>query len=129
VAERITAKSGTRAYGFLTVLCGLFGTPRVLFHVPPGAFFPKPKVTSSVFRLVVDSDVEQRLPRDRWDDFLSFVDRGFSMRRKMLVNVLGHEGGKELYRRYLEELELPLSSRPESLGVDEWLALYRKVRG
>jgi 16S rRNA (adenine1518-N6/adenine1519-N6)-dimethyltransferase len=128
VAERIVAGAGTRRYGFLTVLCAFFGAPRILFHVPPGAFFPKPKVTSSVFRLMIDPDVEQRLPRELWHDFFGFVDRGFSMRRKMVVNVLGHDGGREWYRRCLEELGLPVSARPEALRCEDWLALYRKVR-
>ncbi|MBD3314323.1 MAG: ribosomal RNA small subunit methyltransferase A [Chitinivibrionales bacterium] len=128
VAERITAKPGTKRYGFPTVLCGFFGVSRILFHVPPGAFFPKPNVNSSVFRLRVNPAVERRLPSEQWDQFFGFVDRGFSMRRKMLVNVLGREGGKEYYRRCLEELSIPVTARPEALNVDEWVGLYRKVR-
>jgi len=52
VAERIVATPGERAaYGRLSVLAGWRSEARLLFDVPPGAFTPPPKVTSSLIRL------------------------------------------------------------------------------
>jgi 16S rRNA (adenine1518-N6/adenine1519-N6)-dimethyltransferase len=53
VAERIVADELDRAnYGRLGVLCGWRTEARILFDVPPSAFVPPPKVTSSVVHLL-----------------------------------------------------------------------------
>jgi 16S rRNA (adenine1518-N6/adenine1519-N6)-dimethyltransferase len=52
VAERIVAdESDRKNYGRLGVLCGWRTEARILFDVPPSAFVPPPKVTSSVVHL------------------------------------------------------------------------------
>ena len=53
VARRIVATPAERAdYGRLAVLAGWRTQARILFDVPPAAFIPPPKVTSSVVELV-----------------------------------------------------------------------------
>lgn len=129
VAQRIAARSHSKRMGFLSVFCQFFGTPKILFTVPPGAFFPKPAVDSAVLRLVVERNLENKLPRRLWEDFFGFVDKGFRMRRKMLVNVLGRNGGRERYAGILAQMECGAGARAEDLGPDEWLELYRKSCG
>lgn len=51
VAERICAAPGGKAYGRLAVLSQWRSTPAILFDVPPTAFVPAPKVTSSVVHI------------------------------------------------------------------------------
>ena len=52
VAERIVAdESDRKNYGRLGVLCGWRTKARILFDVPPSAFVPPPKITSSVVQL------------------------------------------------------------------------------
>jgi 16S rRNA (adenine1518-N6/adenine1519-N6)-dimethyltransferase len=125
VALRIAAAPHTKQFGFLSVFCQFFGRPRVLFHVPAGAFFPKPNVDSSVFQIVVEKNLEARLPASRWRQFFSFVDRGFRMRRKMLANVLGRDGNRDRWIGLLDGLNIPAGARAEDLGADQWLNLYR----
>ena len=48
VAQRIVAAPGSDAYGRLGVLAGWRTEARIAFDVPPQAFTPPPKVTSSV---------------------------------------------------------------------------------
>ena len=48
VAQRIVATPGSDAYGRLGVLAGWRTEARIAFDVPPQAFTPPPKVTSSV---------------------------------------------------------------------------------
>jgi 16S rRNA (adenine1518-N6/adenine1519-N6)-dimethyltransferase len=81
VAERIVATPAERAdYGRLAVLCGWRTHARILFDVPPAAFTPPPKVTSSVVELVPRSD-----PLPCKLDLLEAVARSaFGQRRKML---------------------------------------------
>jgi 16S rRNA (adenine1518-N6/adenine1519-N6)-dimethyltransferase len=128
VARRIVAGPGGKENGFLSIFCQFFGTPVVLFNVPPGAFFPKPAVDSSVFRMILDRNLTDKLPADSWNDFFAFVDRGFGMRRKTLVNALGRKDSKARYMNLCAELGWNPSLRPEELGVGEWLVLFRKDR-
>jgi 16S rRNA A1518/A1519 N6-dimethyltransferase RsmA/KsgA/DIM1 with predicted DNA glycosylase/AP lyase activity len=74
----------------------------------------------------VRKDLTARLHRDEWEKFFRFVDKGFSMRRKTLVNVLGRDGNKNDHIAALEELKIDLKVRPEDLDVDQWLELYKK---
>jgi 16S rRNA (adenine1518-N6/adenine1519-N6)-dimethyltransferase len=129
VALRIVAEPGGRKNGFLSIFCRFFGTAKLLFHVPPGAFFPRPNVDSSVFQIVVDQNVEAKLRREQWESFFAFVDAGFSMRRKQLAKVLALKFGrdKEFYCGELLGMGMDGQARPEDLGADGWLELYRRV--
>jgi 16S rRNA (adenine1518-N6/adenine1519-N6)-dimethyltransferase len=126
VAERIVSARHKKTNGFLALFCQYFGDPRILFHVPPGSFFPRPKIDSSVFQLVVDPIKIQRLPREKWEVFFAFVSRGFGMRRKKLSNTIT-ENGEERKRceSILADMGQNPLSRPEDLGIEEWLTLYR----
>ncbi|MBI3481745.1 MAG: ribosomal RNA small subunit methyltransferase A, partial [Bacteroidetes bacterium] len=46
VADRIAEKEGSKTYGILSVLLQAFYDIELLFKVPPGVFFPPPKVMS-----------------------------------------------------------------------------------
>jgi 16S rRNA (adenine1518-N6/adenine1519-N6)-dimethyltransferase len=126
VANRIVGKAGTKRNGFLGIFCQFFGEIKILFHVPPGAFFPKPKVDSSVIQIKVHSDLQERLAAERWLDFFTFVDKGFGMRRKMLINSLGREGDKQAITDLLQVLHINPMARAEDLDCERWLELYRK---
>ncbi len=52
VARRFVAAPGSDDYGFLSVRSALFCRGEILFHISAGAFRPRPKVVSSVLRLV-----------------------------------------------------------------------------
>src|SRR5262249_34737850 len=84
VAERITAKPGTRDFGYLSVECQHMAKAEYLFSVPPGAFRPPPKVDSAVIRLT---------PRagalcEESARFLDFASVCFRQKRKTLRNNL-----------------------------------------
>jgi 16S rRNA (adenine1518-N6/adenine1519-N6)-dimethyltransferase len=81
VAERIVAdERDPKDYGRLGVLCGWRTEARVLFDVPPSAFVPPPKVTSSVVHLT-----PRREPLPCRVGALEAVTRAaFGQRRKML---------------------------------------------
>jgi 16S rRNA (adenine1518-N6/adenine1519-N6)-dimethyltransferase len=129
VAERIVAQPHTKRNGFLSIFCQFFGTPHIAVQVPPGAFFPRPRVDSSVFVITVDPAVEERLPRDRWDAFFTFVDRGYSMRRKKLTNPLKSAWPEVNFIAALTGIGLREDCRAEDLSVDDWLRLFRESFG
>jgi 16S rRNA (adenine1518-N6/adenine1519-N6)-dimethyltransferase len=127
VAERIVAGPHCKANGFLSIFCQFFGKPGIVCHVPPGAFFPRPRVNSSVVSMTIDPDVEEKLEKPRWEDFFAFVSKGFSQRRKKLAKVIGQDpAGKSRAEAILGSLGFAMTARPEDLGINEWLALFKQ---
>ncbi|MBN1578637.1 MAG: ribosomal RNA small subunit methyltransferase A [Chitinispirillaceae bacterium] len=128
VVQRIVAPPHCRTRGFLSVFCSFFGTPRLLFNVPPGAFFPRPKVESSVFQIVIDNDPEKKLPQARWEPFFALVSRGFQQRRKKVVNSLSADGRqKERIAAILRAHGVNGDARSEDLDCSQWLNLYKAL--
>jgi 16S rRNA (adenine1518-N6/adenine1519-N6)-dimethyltransferase len=80
VAQRIVATEKDDAYGRLAVLSNWRSSPAMLFDIPPSAFVPQPKVTSSVVRLVPRNSPE---PCDR-AALEQVAAAAFGQRRKML---------------------------------------------
>ena len=82
VAERIVATTSERAdYGRLAVLAGWRTEARILFDIPPAAFVPAPKVTSSVVELIPRASPE---PMRRQRRCRRSTQAAFGQRRKML---------------------------------------------
>ncbi len=117
VAERIVAKPGETAYGRLGVLAGWRCDARIVFDLPPRAFTPPPKVTSSVVHLVPRADADKMDPKLMGQ----LTQLAFGQRRKMLRQSLKAAGGEALLR----EAGIDPTRRAETLGVDEFLALAR----
>lgn len=119
VAERIVARPASSAFGRLGVLAGWRTDARIAFDVPPQAFTPAPKVTSSVVHL------EPRmvpLPADV--KVLGRVtEAAFGQRRKMLRQSLKSMGGEKL----LETVGIDPTRRAETLSVEEFVALAKAV--
>jgi 16S rRNA (adenine1518-N6/adenine1519-N6)-dimethyltransferase len=85
VAERICASHGNKTYGILSVLIGAYYHIEMLFKVPPGVFYPPPKVDSAVIRL--KKRANNHLSCDE-QLFKKIVKQGFQNRRKTLRNAL-----------------------------------------
>lgn len=113
VAERITAGTGTKEYGILSVICGLYCDIRILFHIPPSVFSPRPKVESSVIRF----DIRKNLSGEfDYELFHIVVRTSFNQRRKMLRNSI-----RSLLS--VSDLEFDFEQRPERLTVDDFVRL------
>ncbi len=115
VAERIVAAPGSGAYGRLGVLAGWRTTARIMFDVPPQAFTPPPKVTSSVVHIV---------PRERPIPCVAealgrVTQAAFGQRRKMLRQSLKPLGGEALLRA----VGIDPTRRAETLAVEEFCAI------
>jgi 16S rRNA (adenine1518-N6/adenine1519-N6)-dimethyltransferase len=81
VAERIVATPAERAdYGRLAVLAGWRTEARILFDIPPAAFTPPPKVTSSVVELIPRANPEACDA----GTLSALTQAAFGQRRKML---------------------------------------------
>ena len=119
VALRIVATPGSDAYGRLGVLAGWRTQARIAFDVPPQAFTPPPKVTSSVVHLEprttpLPADVK-KLGR--------VTEAAFGQRRKMLRQSVKSLGGEAL----LERAGIDPTRRAETLSVEEFVRLTNTV--
>ncbi len=126
VAEAICRKHGL---SLLAVSVQVFATPRMLFHVPPQAFRPPPRVDSAVVRL--DCFAEPIVPEAELAGFFRVVHAGFRQPRKQLHN--GLAGGLWLppgaAQPLLHAAGIDPARRPGTLTIAEWLALYRHYAG
>lgn len=113
VAERITAKPGTREFGYLSVECQYLAKTEYLFTVPPGAFRPPPKVDSAVIRLTPQAGPKSKA-------FLEFASACFRQKRKTLRNNLAERYSKERL-----DSQPAVLRRAEQLSVAELLELWQ----
>ena len=87
VVERMAATPGSRIYGRLSVMLQYRCRVDSLFNVPPGAFLPVPRVTSSFVRLVPHASPP--IPPVNEGALATVVAAAFNRRRKTLRNALG----------------------------------------
>lgn len=123
VAFRLTARPGTRDYGYLSVLTQFFSCPRIALKLPPGAFRPPPKVGSALVSMKLPGE-SARLSIKNSRRFLEFVKLCFSQKRKTLVNNLRSIAAPEGVRAALSSSKGKPESRAEELSVAQLAALY-----
>lgn len=119
VAQRIVAEAGDNHYGRLGVLAGWRTEARIDFDVPPQAFTPPPKVTSSVVHLTPRAEpipvAAAALER--------VTQAAFGQRRKMLRQSLKSLGGEAL----LAKAGIDPTRRAETLSIAEFCALAENL--
>lgn len=122
VADRLIATPRTKDYGRLSVLAQFLSKPRRLFDLPPRAFVPPPKVTSTVIELLP-------LPEPAFPARLADLERvtqaAFGQRRKMLRQSLRSLGGDT--EALMAAAEITPTARAEELTVAQFAALARAL--
>ncbi len=128
VAQRLSARPGSKEYGALTVNVAAVARAETLFGVPAGAFAPPPKVESAVVRITPRA--EPLISPDEERPFRTLVQGAFGMRRKQMRRVV-----RSLYALDAERADELLaaagiepSDRPEVLSVQQFVALLRGAR-
>ena len=117
VVDRMVADSGNKQYGRLSVMLQQCYTIERLFKVPASAFFPPPKVESSIVRLTILPNIEVGVNNQAI--FARVVKQAFSQRRKTLRNTLKGL----LTEEQIESLGIDLSVRAEVLNVSDFVKL------
>lgn len=122
VANRMMAEPGSKEYGILSIAVQLSAEVNKILDVPPTAFWPPPKVTSTVLRLDIRS-----YPGFETDSkvFFRIVRAAFGQRRKTLLNALtaGLNIPKSEMSVILRNAGVDEGLRPENLGISE----YQKI--
>ncbi len=127
VARRMNASPGTEEYSSFSVLCQTFSKIQILFDVPAKAFYPRPRVVSTLLRMVPR---EVPLPVEKGELFVQIVRAAFASRRKKLQNTLA----PFLRSRGLPEQEVWNRSgidpalRGETLSPEDFLRLTHSIQ-
>jgi 16S rRNA (adenine1518-N6/adenine1519-N6)-dimethyltransferase len=125
VAERIAAPPGAMSY--VSVFVQYHARVHVLRVVPPSAFEPAPDVASAI---LVGETVARRLDPPAEGELWRLVQAAFRERRKMLHNVLPRQlpsVGGQRFATALAQAGIAHDRRPQTVSVDEWLALAEAV--
>jgi 16S rRNA (adenine1518-N6/adenine1519-N6)-dimethyltransferase len=123
VANRLAAKPGTAAYGSLSIAIQYSMQVERAFTLGPRAFYPPPKVDSTVVRLVRRSEPAVH-PRDL-EVFRKVVRGAFAYRRKTLANslALALPLERDVVARAIAASDLPAESRGEQLDLEAFCRL------
>ncbi|MDR3079059.1 MAG: 16S rRNA (adenine(1518)-N(6)/adenine(1519)-N(6))-dimethyltransferase RsmA [Rickettsiales bacterium] len=123
VVARMTALPGTRDYGRLSIICQYLCDLEKCFDIPPEAFSPPPKVTSSLVRLRVKENSDPSLlPK-----LTRLVTGLFAQKRKTLLNNLRTLVPSP--REFLERCGLDPGSRAEELPLETILRILQQLEG
>jgi 16S rRNA (adenine1518-N6/adenine1519-N6)-dimethyltransferase len=119
VGERLCASPGGRDYGILSVLCQVWFDVRRVLRVPPGAFYPPPKVHSAV--LCFDALEHPRIDVADEAFFRRVVKAAFAQRRKTLRNsLIGSGFGFEGLEESMLAAGIDPRRRAETLDLEEF---------
>lgn len=119
VAERMTAKPGSRIYGALSVAVQYYTEPEIVLDVPPRSFIPAPEVMSVVVSCRVRKEPAVAVQDEKL--FFRVVKAAFGQRRKTLMNALKGGGfSKEAVRDALEQSGIDPTRRGETLTLEEF---------
>ena len=129
VADRLTAKPGTAAYGSLTVAIGLRVAVERAFSVTPAHFYPRPKVHSAV--VVLRPYAVPPVPVGDTAHFERVVRGAFAYRRKTVANALSLSLAvpRERITDALRTLHLSPEIRGEALDLATFAALADALAG
>ncbi|HRX83800.1 MAG TPA: 16S rRNA (adenine(1518)-N(6)/adenine(1519)-N(6))-dimethyltransferase RsmA [Phycisphaerae bacterium] len=123
VADRLFAQAGSRDFGPLAIVVQTACTLRRIAQLPPQAFWPPPKVASSMIRL--DHQPHDFEQEGQLAAFSGLVRAAFAHRRKTVRYNLA---------RYLNEQDLATAltivdgqERAERIGLDTWITLGKAL--
>ena len=121
VAMRICAKPGSSNYGRLSIITQWLACPKMLFDIPPSAFHPKPKVTSTLLEIIPRA--RPLFPAKR-QILEKITAQAFGQRRKMLRSSLKKVGGDDL----LLATNIDPTLRPENLSIEDFCRLAQAYK-
>ncbi len=119
VADRMAATCGSKDYGVLSVLYGIWATTAVPLRFGPGCFDPPPRVDSALFHARFRPQPDSPVPPFALLEAL--LKDAFAHRRKTLENNL--RGRYPNLKQHLRLLNIVGSRRAETLSVDEFARL------
>ncbi len=126
VADRISAKPGTKDYGSLSIAVQYYTEAETVMIVPKTVFIPQPKVDSAVIRLTRRESPAVNIKDEPF--FFQVTKASFAQRRKTLLNNLTSQlpdgkQKKEAIIKALKASEIEPTRRGETLSLAEFARL------
>ena len=120
VAERMIAKVGDKAYGLPSVKIEYFAEAKIIADIPPTVFIPKPRVESSIVRIVRR---DNPIISEDYEILFSLIKSAFRHRRKMLRSSLKGILSTDDFTA----TEIDPTKRAENLTLKEWELLTKQI--
>ena len=124
LAQRITAETGCKDYGRLTVMLRYCTDIKKLFNAKASLFFPKPKVDSQILEVKFKKKIEHEATDEQF--LFKVIKSGFGNRRKTLKNALSASDlniDSNTATMVLEKSGIDPIRRAETLTVEEFVRL------
>lgn len=130
VADRISAKPGTKDYGSLSIAVQYYTTAEIVMTVPKTVFVPQPNVDSAIIRLTVRDQPAAEMKDE--DFFFQVIKASFAQRRKTILNNLTNQlplgkEKKEAIVTALNSAHIEPGRRGETLTIEEFARLSDKL--
>lgn len=128
VADRIAAQPGTKDFGTLSVWCQIQGRITDRVSVSPEAFYPRPKVRSTVLKIELYAD--PLVTVSETPILRELVRAAFGQRRKTLGNALATwlKSSRVEIESLLRSQAIDPGRRGETLSIDEFIKLARAAQ-
>jgi 16S rRNA (adenine1518-N6/adenine1519-N6)-dimethyltransferase len=130
VADRISAKPGTKDYGSLSIAVQYYTEAETVMTVPKTVFIPQPNVDSAVIRLTKRKEPPVQVEDEGF--FFQVIRSSFAQRRKTLLNNLTSllpdgKQKKEQIIAALDEAGIDPIRRGETLSIEEFARISDKL--
>ena len=123
VVDRIISEPGKKSYGRLSIICQLVCNTKKSFDVSPKAFYPEPKIWSSIVHLTPKTDIPSK-------EILSILEKitlhAFAGRRKMIKSSLKNVAPN--IEEILSNLGLNHNLRAENLSPNNYLQIAEMLK-
>lgn len=123
VVKRIT--SSDKKESILSLSVKAYGKPKYITTVKASNFSPAPKVDSAI--LLIDEISKNLLKNTDEKVFFRLIKKGFSSKRKMLINNLSFIDKNKL-KETLDKLGIPIKVRAEDLSLQNWISLTNHLK-
>ena len=126
VADRIIAEFNTSKYGRLSIICNWKLNIKKICDIKPSAFFPKPKIDSSLLIFYPKKNFIKIKDPNNLEKITRIF---FNQRRKMLKKPFNQLFNGD--QRVLDKLKIDLTMRPQNINLDTYYKLtceYENLR-
>jgi len=123
VAKRITTSD--KKESILSLSVKTYGKPKYITTVKAINFSPTPKIDSAI--LSIDEISKNLLKNTDEKVFFRLIKKGFSSKRKMLINNLSFIDKNKL-KETLDKLGIPIKVRAEDLSLQNWISLTNHLK-
>lgn len=118
VADRICAEPGNKEAGAITYYINYFADACVVDYVSSDSFIPQPKVESAIVKITKLD--RPRVNVENEELLFRLIKENFTKRRKSITNSLGKTIDKSKLINILDELQIDVNTRGESLSLEQY---------